>query len=117
MATKCLFRTDTSGGRESITERSALQVSRKNMGDISLRSTALETAHTSTARDAGYGKDEYFYVSARGNRTRLKLQGVEDQPDDMVHNFTYYSPPQEVTMFFVGPQIAIKTKLRPELLP
>jgi len=73
------------------------------------------SARTSSIRDPGYGSDEYFYVSSAGVRTKLKLQGVEDAPDDMVHDFTYQSAQKEVTLFFVGPRTAVKTTTRPDL--
>jgi hypothetical protein len=40
---------------------------------------------------------------------------VDDQADDIVHDFTYQSAPKEVTLFFVGPRSAMKTKPRPDL--
>ena len=73
------------------------------------------TARTSSIRDPGYGSDEYFYVSPTGVRTKLKLQGVENAPDDLIHDFTYQSAPREVTLFFVGPRTAVKTATRPDL--
>jgi hypothetical protein len=73
-------------------------------------------AHTSTPQDTGYGIDEYFYVSSAGRRTKLKLQGVKAQKDDMIHDFTYERSPREVTMFFVGPRTAMKVKPRAGLL-
>jgi hypothetical protein len=73
------------------------------------------SAHTSSLREPGYGNDEYFYVSTGGFQTKLKLQGVEDRADDIVHDFTYQSEPKEVTLFFVGPRSAVKTKPRPDL--
>lgn len=73
------------------------------------------TAQTSSIRKSGYGSDEYFYVSPSGSRTNLKLQGVENAPDDMVHDFTYQSTPREVTLFFVGPRTAVETTPRPDL--
>ena len=73
------------------------------------------SAQTSSIRNPGYGSDEYFYISSSGVRTKLKLQGVEDAPNDMVHDFTFQSAPREVTLFFVGPRAAVKTTPRPEL--
>ncbi len=64
-------------------------------------------------REIGYGNDEYFYVSSGGIEKKLKLQGVEDQQDDMVYDFTFQSAPKEVTLFFVGPRGAMKTQRRP----
>ena len=72
-------------------------------------------AHTSVDRETGYGSDEYFYVSSAGSRTKLKLRDIEDHPDDIVHEFTYQSPPKEVTMFFVGPRTAVREKPRPDI--
>jgi len=73
------------------------------------------SAHTSSPRELGYGSDEYFYVLPGGIQKKLKLQGVEDQQDDMVHDFTYEYTPKEVTLFFVGPRGAMKTQRRPDL--
>lgn len=74
-------------------------------------------AKTSSHHPAGYGVDEYMYVSSDGVRTKLKLLGMEDQGDDLVHNFTCQSSPREVTVFFVGPRSVIKTTPRPYLVP
>ena len=74
------------------------------------------SAQTSSTRNPGYGIDEYFYVSSLGGRTKLKLQGVEDTPNDLVHDFTYQSAPREVTLFFVGPRAAVKTTAAGALL-
>ena len=77
----------------------------------------LGSAHTSTTRETGYGNDEYFYVTPAGGRTKLTLQGVEDRQDDMIHDFTYQSSPNEVTLFFVGSRKAAATQPRPTLTP
>jgi hypothetical protein len=75
------------------------------------------SSHISSLRESGYGIDEYFYVSSAGVRTKLKLQGMEDQQDDVIHDFTYQSAPKEITLFFVGPRTSVKTYPRPTLAP
>jgi len=88
---------------------------RKESGSYLIVIDDAGTARTSSIRDSGYGRDEYFYFSSAGIRTKLKLQGVEDAPDDMIHDFTYQSAPKEVTLFFVGPRMAVKATTRPDL--
>ena len=88
----------------------------KQAGSYIITVDETGTAHTSSPREAGYGNDEYFYVSSAGGRKKLKLQGMDDQQDDMVHHFTYQSAPTEVTLFFVGPREAVATTPRPSLV-
>jgi len=88
---------------------------RKEGGSYLIAIDSSGSAQTSSIRDPGYGSDEYFYVSPSGVRTKLKLQGIEDASDDMIHDFTYQSAPREVTLFFVGPRMAVETTPGPDL--
>jgi len=60
----------------------------KEGGRRLIRIKADGTTHTSSALESGYAIDAYFYVSPSGKRTKLKLEDLENRPEDMIHTFT-----------------------------